>query len=49
MVFPIVLKTSQCLVPGFGKWFIDLKAQNTLMMSALAWCMVFGTEIVHTF
>ena len=50
MVFPIVFKTSKCLVPGFGTWFLDLTAQNTdqYMMSALAWRMVFGTEIVHS-
>ena len=46
MVFPTVLK-AWCLVPGFGTWFIDLTAQND-MMSALAGCMEFGTEIVYS-
>ena len=48
MVFPTVLN-DWCLVPGFGTWFIDLTAQNTLMISALAWCMQFGTEMCTAF
>ena len=46
LVFSTVLN-AWCLVPGFGTWFIDLTAQNDLI-SDLAWCMVFGTEIVHS-
>ena len=48
MVFPTVLNAC-CLVPWPWVWYMVHRSHSAeYMMSALAWYMVFGTEIVHS-